>query len=170
MENNFHYSKIRIWHVFSPSSTIFKAFRRGHFECTQAQSYTNQDCHMGDRGLYEMHTNRAAQHWGDVGASPQSRVVPSIPSCWFRSRRWSWPVGQVWYPLKISHEGASLLNHLEVTAIVQSRLAKERKRYWRAIDIFRCRATLWIYIFTVLQGSEGLLWSKNCLHFKFFPI
>ena len=129
MEKKFHYSKIRIWHIFSPSPTIFIVFPRSHSECTQAQSYTNQDSHMGDRVPYEMHTNRAAQHWGDVGASPQSRPVPSIPSCWFRSRRCSWPVGQVWCPLKISHEGASLLNHLEVTAIVQSKLAKERKRY-----------------------------------------
>ena len=52
----------QLWHSFSPSCTIFKAFQRGHFEyVTQIKIF------IWGMGRYEIYTNRAAQH-GKGGA------------------------------------------------------------------------------------------------------
>ena len=54
----------QLWHIFSPSRTIFKASRMGHFECTQVQNVHNSIYSYGGMGPYEMYTNMAAQDWG----------------------------------------------------------------------------------------------------------
>ena len=66
----------QLWHIFSPSRTIFKASRMGHFECTQVQNVHNSIYSYGGMGPYEMYTNMAAQDWG--GGHPFHHQVLSL--------------------------------------------------------------------------------------------
>ena len=52
----------QLWHIFSLSRTIFKASRRGHFECTQVQNVHKSRYSYGGMGPYEMYTNRAVKN------------------------------------------------------------------------------------------------------------
>ena len=51
----------QLWHIFSLSRAIFKASRRGRFECTQVQNVHESRYSYEGMGPYEMYTNRAAQ-------------------------------------------------------------------------------------------------------------